>query len=287
MNSRLRIINRVLGVSAAALTGLLIVQIIHNTQHQHQMTGLHASWRFAPQNLMELDQLANEVVVGKVVNIRRGNDIVMKVDGEPGNVDRIPTEIVTLQLEQALKGSPGQQVEVFHTGLSVDTELLNRPVPKKPVPRDQKAPDLRMMRKPTPQEASRYMVADDPGYEPGQRVLLYLTEGPEFAKGAKRIVAAEGRFMIGGDNRLMPTVDRGAAMQLKGKAVGDAINEIRSLPKMPVVPQMPKAMPPGMPGMPERPTIPGVVPRGLDQGETGPEAQGDGPQAESLPPKDQ
>jgi hypothetical protein len=286
MSSRLRTINRVLGVSAAVLAGLLIAQITHNAQHQHGLTGLHASWRFAPQNLGELDQLASEVVIAKVMNIRRGNDLVMKIDGEPGNVDRIPTEIVTLQVEESLKGSPGQQVEVYRTGLSVDTALLNMPVPKKPVPSGQKAPDLRMMRKPTPQEANRYMVNDDPGYEPGQRVLLYLTEGPEFAKGTRRIVAPEGRFMIGGDNKLMALVDRGAAMQLKGKAVGDAINEIRRLPKMPVVPQLPKAMP-GMPGMPERPNFPGIVPRGLDQGDAGPEAQGDGPQAESLPPKGQ
>jgi hypothetical protein len=148
---------------------------------------------------------------------------------------------------------------------------MNRPVPKKPVPSDQKMPDLKNMRKPTPQEASRYMIQDDPGYEPGQRYLMYLTEGPDFAKGSRRMVAPEGRFMVAADNKLLPTVDRGAAMEFKGKALPDALNQLRQMPKLPI-PQLPKG------------GFPGIVPRGLDQGESGPEAQGDGPQAESLPP---
>jgi hypothetical protein len=270
MSPRLRTINLVLSISALLLAGLLIAQVTLNARHHHPMTGLHASWRFAPQNLGEMDQMANEVVVGRVTNIRRGNDIMLTVDGEPGNMDRIPTEIVTMQVEQKLKGTPGQQIEIFHTGLSLDTELLNMPVPKKPVPSGQKAPDPRTMRKPTPQEGNRYMVHDDPGYQPGERYLLYLKQGPDFAKGTRRIVAPEGRFMIAGDNKLLSAVDRGAAMQLKGKAIGDALKEIQSLPKLPV-PQVPKGMP-------------GIVPRGLDKGDAGPEAQGDGPQAQSVPP---
>ena len=271
MNPRLRTINRMLSVGVLLLAGLLIAQLAMKASHHHEMTGLHASWRFAPQSTAELDQLANEVVVGKVVNIRRGNDIVVKVDGEPGNVDRIPTEVVTLQVDQNIKGNPGGQVEVFHTGLSVDVELLNRPVPKKPVPSNEKMPDLRTIRKPTPQEANRYSLHDDPGYEPGQKYLLYLAEGPEFAKGTRRIVAPEGRFLVAADTKLIPTVDRGAALELKGKPLPEALNQLRQMPKLPI-PQVPKG------------GFPGVVPRGLDQGDAGPEAQGDGPQAESLPP---
>ncbi len=274
MMKNLRVINRSLGIGVVALSTLLGYQLYEHFQNVHAPSALHASWKFAPQTVSDMDKLADQVVLAKVAAIRRGPDLVTQAEGEPGGVDRIPTEIVTMQVEQNLKGAAEQHVEVFHSGLSVDAELINRPMPKGPVPPGVKPP-VGGARRPTPQEASRYMIHDDPGYEPGQRYLLYLTAGP--AKGTKRIVAPEGRLFIAPDNRIISTVDRGAALQFKGKPLDQAVREF-NLGRL-KGPLTPGIMQP-VPGTPQIPPG-GIRPRGI------PEEEGQQPSEQPASPQGQ
>ena len=272
MMNTLRTVNRSLGIGVVALSTLLGYQLFDHFRNVHAPSALHASWKFAPQNVSDMDKLADQIVLAKVAAIRRGPDLVTEAEGEPGGVDRIPTEIVTMHVEQTLKGAGVQQIEVFHTGLSVDAEVMNRPMPKELPPPGVKPP-AGGARRPTAQEANRYMIHDDPGYESGQRYLLYLAPGP--AKGTKRIVAPEGRLFIAPDNRFIATVDRGAALQFKGKPVDQALKEF-NLGGL-KGPFMPGAMQP-VPGI-QQLTPGGIRPRGI------PEEGGQQPTEQSVPPQ--
>jgi hypothetical protein len=224
---------------------------------------------FEPQSLAEADKLADQVVVGQVASIRRGADLVTKAPGEPGGVDRIPTEIVTMKIDRTMKGAAAQSVEVFRTGLSMDP-VYDRPAPTA-LPDAAERPkdavgDPKQLPRPTREQANRYSVHDDPPYQVGQRYLLMLTRGPEIAKGAKRIVSPEGRFFIGADNRLIPASQRAFAAQMRGRSLTDVESELIKLrppvklqpgqlqpvPQTPVTPKLPPATPGGMPQTPPK-----------------------------------
>ncbi|MGH7428429.1 MAG: hypothetical protein ACREJ4_08775 [Candidatus Methylomirabilaceae bacterium] len=260
MNNRWSSINRILVISAVILTAGLVVQVVRGVnrlQHHGKYMMLPA---FEPQTLAEADRLADQVVVGQVVSLRRGADLVSKAPGEPGDVDRIPTEIVTLKIDKTMKGPAAQSVEVFRTGLSVDP-LFDRPIPKTPPdtaerPKDAVGDPSKLPR-PTREQANRYSVHDDPPYQVGQRYLLMLTKGPEMAKGARRLVSPEGRFFVGADNRLIPASQRAFAPQMRGRALTDIEGELLKLrppvklqPGLQPVPQVPgqPKLPPGTPG---------------------------------------
>jgi hypothetical protein len=252
-------LNRILIISAGVLALAFVVQVGRGIQHAKSHPRYMAISRFAPDSLAETDKLADQVVIGKVASIRRGPEITTRVPNEPGGVDRIPTEIVTLGVEKTIKGSAAQSVEVFRTGLSVDP-LAQRPNPNKPDmerPKDAVA-DPTKLPPPTPQEANRYKVHDDPMYQVGQRYLLFLTAGPEIAKGTRRVVSPEGRFFIGADNRLIPASNRAFAAQMRGKLLDSAVEDVIKLRgpiKLPGLQQLPQT-----PTQPKLPPRPGAIP---------------------------
>jgi hypothetical protein len=254
VESKLRKVNRILAISAGVLALAFAFQVNRTINHVKSHPRYMAISRFTPNTLAETDKLADQVVVGKVAAVRRGPDIVSQVIGEPGNVDRIPTEVVSFAVERTVKGAAAQSVEVFRTGLSVDP-LAQRPrptAPDMPRPKDAVA-DPTKLPPPTAQEANRYMVHDDPGYQVGQRYMLFLTAGPEVAKGTKRVVSPEGRFFIGADNKLIPASNRAFAAQMKGKGLDATIQDVmkiqppgrlqpgqlQKLPQTPLQPQRP------------------------------------------------
>jgi hypothetical protein len=259
VESKLRKLNRILAISAGVLALAFVVQVGRGIMHAKSHPRYMAISRFTPNTLAETDKLADQVVVGRVAAVRRGADIVSQVPGEPGNVDRIPTEVVSFAVERTVKGAAAQSVEVFRTGLTVDP-LAQRPRPKDPdMPRPKDAvADPTKLPPPTAQEANRYMVHDDPGYQVGQRYMLFLTAGPEVAKGTKRVVSPEGRFFIGADNKLIPASNRAFAAQMRGKLLDSAVEDViklrgpirlqpglQQLPKTPLQPQQPKLPAPG------------------------------------------
>jgi hypothetical protein len=264
MKANLARLNKILGISAGVLGLAFAVQVWRTLEHARSHPRYMALPRFNPNTLAETDKLADHVVVGRVANVRRGPDLVTQRPGEPGNADRIPTEIVTLAVERTIKGAPAQSVEVFRTGLSVDP-LANRPFPKAPDterPKDA-VPDPTKLPRPTPEEANRYKVHDDPMYQVGQRYLLFLTSGPDIARGTKLVVAPEGRFFIGADNRLIPASSRAFAAQMRGRPLAEFEQDLLKLQpprtlqpgQLQKLPQAPGQMPP------TSPPAPGVTPQ--------------------------
>lgn len=264
MKGKWSTVNKILVISAVVLTAALVSQVvtgINRLQHRGRYMALSA---FEPQTLAEADKLADQVVVGQVAGIRRGADLVTQAPGEPGGVDRIPTEIVTMKIDRTMKGAAAQSVEVFRTGLSVDP-LFDRPAPKTPPdaaerPKDAVGDPSKLPR-PTREQANRYSVHDDPPYQVGQRYLLMLTKGPEIAKGAKRLVSPEGRFFVGADNRLIPASQRTFAAQMRGRALPEIEGELLKL--RPPIKLQPGLQP--VPQMPVRPKLPPGTPGGIPQ----------------------
>ncbi|GEM_PF-1597796 len=247
IKSRLTL-NTGLGMVAVALAGTLAFQIADRVVHRHSPTTktYFASWTADPKNMTDLNRLADTIVTGRVVNIQRGKDIVTKMPGEPGGVDRIPTEIVTFQVEEALKGKPGRQIQVFRTGLSADAEALvkQRPPRKPPGPRPKNAVgNPQKLPRPSLRQANRYSIHNDVAYKRNERYMLFLTKGPQFARGAKRPVAPTGKFKLTRDNKLVPLIDRAVASKLKGMRLTSLRNQLKQLQinpglKQPLDPRM-------------------------------------------------
>lgn len=160
-------------------------------------TVMMASWANTPASVEEAVELSDEVVVGRVVRVRKARDLEVDAPGEPGGVHRIPVETVTFQVEKVhlaptdRRGRP-ETIEIFHTG-GVDDE--GRDV----------------------------MLEGDPEYRPGQRYLLFLTEGPELEVEGTRlltrsVISPEGRYGVGRNGRLDPASrGRGFAAEQRGQ----------------------------------------------------------------------
>ena len=96
-----------------------------------------ADWNHSPNTVEETAKLASEVVHVKVVKIRKTKPIIVKIGGEPGGVDRIPAEIVTLELvgdDLKGRGKKGERIEVFHTGHSDASPAKKRAPPMSKAP---------------------------------------------------------------------------------------------------------------------------------------------------------
>lgn len=228
-------INRVLGIATVVLALLLVVQAIAGQTRARERVGYAATWRFNPGTLAETNKLASQVVLGKVIEVRRGPDLITQVKGEPGDQDRIPTEIVTLQVEDTLKGPKTDKVEVFHTGLSVDEEYMKRKPPAKPTepkPKDA-VPNVEKLPPPTPEQANRYKIHGDPAYKQGERYVLFLADGPALVKGIKRPVAPQGRYLVTAENKLKPATELGYALKLKDKPLDTLVRDVKTLQKPP------------------------------------------------------
>src|SRR5438876_10040803 len=63
-----------------------------------------ASWKHNPKSLAEAKRLAKHIVTGVVTDVERGDDLVVKAQGEPNGEDRIPIEVATVKVETRHKG---------------------------------------------------------------------------------------------------------------------------------------------------------------------------------------
>jgi hypothetical protein len=154
---------------------------------------------------------------------------VVAAEGEPGGVDSIPIEVVTIQLERSCKGGKPQQIEVFHTGLSKGQPVHDRKPPSGPPTEDIKKDEVLgdRNRKPSPNESRNITLDGDPPYEPGSRHFLFLTDGPENVKvkgqavKTQRVIAPEGRYSIGANDDVVPVTERSFASRFAGKKLKD------------------------------------------------------------------
>jgi hypothetical protein len=177
-----------------------------------------ASWVHRPESLEAARKLANQEVLGRVTRVRRADDLTTAAPGEPGGVDRIPVEAVTIQIEKSYKGDKPQTIEVFHTGQT--SARGDRQPPSSP-PAGTKPPERRG--DPSDAETRTTWLEGDPPYQQGERYVLLLTNGPTLKVGGetvqtRRPVSPEGRFRVNGQDQLEPVSDRADfATRLRGR----------------------------------------------------------------------
>jgi hypothetical protein len=191
----------ILGVTAAVLAVTLGVQLELQSRVRPGARAF-ASWRDRPASVKAAKALADTVVLGPVINIRRADPLVVSAPAEPGAVDRVPVEVVTIQVERFYKGGGSGSIEIFRTG----------------------ATDLAAPSPETDPTAHQLSLEDDPSYlvyNPSRndrkvKYLVFLRPGPRLTIGGapietKAVVAPEGRYMVDANNKLKPAVpqDRG------------------------------------------------------------------------------
>lgn len=192
-----------------------------------------ASWVDRPESLEQTVDLAEDVVVGRVVNVRPAQPLRVPVGNEPDGVDEVPVEVVTIQLtDDPVKGQGkrGQTVELFHTGRSGSPSAASQNEPRGPRPekpeggvekRDAPRPDARA---PAPAEFSAVM--GDPAYTVGESYMLFVREGPELNVNGRRmptrgIVSPEGRWRVTRNNDVVPMSDRAWAQRMRGRSMAE------------------------------------------------------------------
>lgn len=211
-------LNKVLAICSAILAGVFVVQLtvlIHQEPEERWV----ASWARSPKSLAQAKKLSSQIVRGRVIEIRQAKDLVIKAPGEPGGVDRIPVEVVTLALEGAYKGKSPKTVEVFHTGLSPLSSRGHKRDAKRPAKHGGiavKQPAREV--KPTLRERSGILLDDDPAYKVGNQYLLFLTSGPNVSiKGRSvrtmAVIAPQGRYGVSKEGKLLPVIKHGHSAQ--------------------------------------------------------------------------
>jgi hypothetical protein len=237
-------LNKVLASTSVALGALLAIQvaIVYYQNLQPPQRRFHASWIDKADTLAEGLDKSDHVILGEVIELKKGRDIVVSAPGEPGGVDRIPTTIVKLKVQKTYKGTASDFVELMQTGHSTDAELL----PENPFAavhedngkgkgkgkgrgkRGVKGESKDSPGAPTAGDSRATIIEDDPPYLVGEKYVLFLKD-MQYAHGSaaalagvgpamKRVLAPEGRFQITKGDRLKPaTTRRGFAPTLIGK----------------------------------------------------------------------
>ncbi|MCA9473649.1 MAG: hypothetical protein MRJ96_08695 [Nitrospirales bacterium] len=178
-----------------------------------------AAWAYDPRTMVEAKGLAQEVVEAEVTNVERADDLVVKAPGEPGGVERIAIEVVTMKVQGTLKGKPAQEVQVFRTaGIPVSNREMPPMSQAPPKPKGATNPPKRA----TPFNANTINIHDDVKYKKGERYMMFLRNGPTVkVKGrrvdTKSLVNPSTRFRIGKDNKISPIVQNRLGLQFKGE----------------------------------------------------------------------
>jgi hypothetical protein len=234
---------------------------------------LLAAWAFEPRTLAEAKGLAKEVVEAEVTNIERADDLVIPAPGEPGGVERIAIEVVSMRVKGAMKGQPGQNIRVFRTaGIPVTRNDMPDMKEAPPKPKGASNPP----RRPTPFVENTINIHDEQQYRVGENYVMFLRDGPQVkVKGqrvdTKTLLNPSTRFRVEGDNKVMPTIPDGLGQPFKGKPLQNFKMDIQQaadrgpipgkLPGQMILPAIP-IQPGMMPG--------GIRPRGIE-GAKGPE----------------
>lgn len=242
-------ITKILTKAAAVLLAVLMIQIwlLYSTKPGPLMI---AQWIDQPGSLDDLESLADEVVVARVVKIRHADDLMATSpkpdDGSKPEIIRIPVEVITLEIKRKAKGKKkeGKEIiEVFHTGHSDAVSPAKRKAPsKKEAPKKPKdGIDKNKAAKASKDEAVESnpinLLEDDPAYKVGEDYLLFIVkEGPKLKVKGKSvqtsaIVSPEGRYKVSKTNKLDPVRKRGFAGKYKGKDVADIETEVATIQK--------------------------------------------------------
>jgi hypothetical protein len=192
----MRTSERWLSGTAVVLVILIVAQVLLRIQLR-PAAEIAASWAEEPASLEETAASAEQVLLGRVTRVRRGQDLVVPVKDLPGGEDRVPVEIVTIRLEKSLKGpahgGPPETIEVFRTGASSGRDQVT--------------------------------MVEDPPYSSGEQYALFVKPGPEVQiEGTRlrvhRLVSPEGRYRVRG-GKIEPAARHGFAAELRGRSAAD------------------------------------------------------------------
>ena len=241
-------LNRVLALTSIVLGAMLVIQValVNSLNVQPPQRRFHASWVNHANTLKEgLDQ-SDRVILGEVIQLRKGPDLVIPAAGEPSGEDRIETTIVKLKVQKTYKGAPSDGVELMQTGHSTDAVLL----PGNPFPAAQDNGHVQVRGKrrvqgqsttspigPTAGEPRATILEDDPPYLVGEKYVLFLKDMQRSDESAvalagvsramTRVLAPEGRLQITKSDHLKPaTTRRGFAPGLVGRSLAAFETEI-------------------------------------------------------------
>lgn len=200
---RIHVTYTLLGLLAIILVGQIAFYRL-----QKPATVAHAVWDFEPKTFTEVKDRAQTIVQAEVIKVERGDDIVTKVDGEPNNEDRLPTQKVTLKVIKGYKGNTAEKattITLFQTG----GEVVLPPAPAE----GEKAPEV---------EGAEVIFEGDPLYKVGEQYFLMLEPGPN---NMQRIVSPAGRYLIESNGQLKPMVESAVTDEVKGKSLTDLERE--------------------------------------------------------------
>jgi len=182
------------GVAAVATLGVVAsVQAKPAAPDERPTVTMNAQWDFKPTSLAQAKAAAQQIVSVKVVSVSAGPDLVTPALGEPDGVDRIPTQRITVTVQQAFKGTAkvGETLTLFQTGGVVSTAIAGDTHP-------------------------RWVIDGDPFYSAGEQYVLLLVPGPQ---GTLRIVAPEGRYKIDSKGGLSSASSSSIVAEVKAKGL--------------------------------------------------------------------
>lgn len=222
---------------------------------------LMAAWAFEPRTLAEAKGLAKEVVEAQVTNVERADDLVIPAPGEPGNVERIAIEVVSMKVKGAMKGQPAQDIQLFRTaGIPVTRNDMPNMKDAPPKPKGATDPPAR----PTPFVENTINIHDDQDYKVGENYVMFLRDGPQVrVKGrpvaTKTLLNPSTRFRVEKDNRITPTIHDGLGQSFKGKPLQNFKTDIlQAADRGPIPGKLP-----GQLILPALPMKPGMMPGGI------------------------
>lgn len=184
---------------ATGILGLILVaQLAVSTSRPRNLV-LYASWANSPKSLKEAHAIAKTIVLAEVIAVEQGDDLVVPVDGELNDEDRVPTQRVTLNVIKSYKGGDKtiDTVTLFQTG-GVQTQA----------PTSDNGKELES-------NAAQVILEGDPLYVIGEQYLLMLEDGPN---GMQRTISPEGRYLLQGDGTLKAMVDNDMTQEVVGKS---------------------------------------------------------------------
>lgn len=224
--TRIMTLNRVLAWTSAVLGVALAIQVAYAfylVSLPPEPIRLYASWINLANTLEDGVDQSDDVVVGEVLSVSKGPDIVVAAPGEPSGEDRIPTTRVKVRVEKALKGAPGAELELVQTGQGTDAEIVP--------PGDVKDQDLKpshgrsQLIVPSGGDQRATILEDDPPYQVGEKYVLLLKNelgDNDQPTGMKVVLAPEGRYQVTKGNKLKPvTQRRGFAPKWVGRNLAD------------------------------------------------------------------
>ena len=263
-------LNRILFSAIAVLGVGFLAQIAINT-YLYAPPTITAAWAYDPRDIAEAKGLARDIVEAQVTKAERADDIVLDAPGEPGGVDRIAVEVVTLTTTGRMKGEQAQEIRVFHT-LGMPTGFQAPPSMKgaPPKPKDGIDPPAQVI----PFVANTVNIHDDPQYQPGERYLMFLREGPQVKMRGQPVathslLSPSTRLLIRPDGKLEPMSQGGVGFLLRGQNLDQLRKTIIETPERGPIPgKLPGqlVLPPGMGRLaPSLPGMGGVMPRGIEK----------------------